>query len=566
MKGRWHGAAVALAVALVAASVAGGAVPARVVSAASAGSAQQNGTGTGESGAQVGTEIPAEDGGVETGSGATVIDSCTTISNPGHYVLGADIRDARASEDAVGNTSACIVIRSDDVVLEGAGHVVDGRGFPAPNATAEGADADGRDPADGDAGGTEVTGRDAFGAGPVLDGSVAENGSVGVADGSAAVDGTFPAGVAAVAPGKSTLDNVTVTNLTATDWFVGVLGARLSGATVWGVNASGNADVGLELLDLTEATVANNTANDNGFAGIYVSGDGDNLLANNDARNNTVAGIDLHASDDALLWRNVVAGNGAAGIALVGSDRVRIVDSALADTRGDDSSTGFSGGLVLVDASDVVASNTTATGNRRWTVYATAGSGVSMENLTAGGSTVSLMGRDFALGRAAAVGGENVSSVGSGLVVTNTSDGDSSLTLSVDWAADASATETQTPTASPEAASPSGSETPGSAGASPTTSASSTRTASSTPTATPSSTPTASPTTSSVPTASPTDSPTPASTPASGATGTAAETRTATETGTDPERTPELLLTPPPREPPQENETTPADNGTATAG
>ncbi|WP_227374058.1 NosD domain-containing protein [Haladaptatus halobius] len=47
----------------------------------------------------------------------TRLDSCTSISEPGQYVLVSDIRS---------RAETCIRITADDVILDGAGHVVDG--------------------------------------------------------------------------------------------------------------------------------------------------------------------------------------------------------------------------------------------------------------------------------------------------------------------------------------------------------------------------------------------------------------------------------------------------------
>ncbi|SFR99366.1 Right handed beta helix region [Halomicrobium zhouii] len=54
---------------------------------------------------------------------ATSIDSCTVIDEPGHYVLTQDVDQPGETE------SACIEIRSSDVVLDGDGHTVDGNGY-----------------------------------------------------------------------------------------------------------------------------------------------------------------------------------------------------------------------------------------------------------------------------------------------------------------------------------------------------------------------------------------------------------------------------------------------------
>jgi parallel beta-helix repeat protein len=62
----------------------------------------------------------------------TSIDSCTTIDQPGTYVLTAEIENA-------GNTAisqSCIEITADDVTLDGGGHLIDGRGESHTNGIA----------------------------------------------------------------------------------------------------------------------------------------------------------------------------------------------------------------------------------------------------------------------------------------------------------------------------------------------------------------------------------------------------------------------------------------------
>ncbi|WP_170977381.1 right-handed parallel beta-helix repeat-containing protein [Halorussus salinisoli] len=55
---------------------------------------------------------------------ATQIDSCTTIDEPGTYVLTSDIDNGGKTPIS----EACIEITADDVTFDGDGHLVDGRG------------------------------------------------------------------------------------------------------------------------------------------------------------------------------------------------------------------------------------------------------------------------------------------------------------------------------------------------------------------------------------------------------------------------------------------------------
>ena len=56
---------------------------------------------------------------------ATRIDSCTTISEPGAYVLTTDLKDNKKTR----LSESCIRIVADDVIFSGGGHVVDGKGI-----------------------------------------------------------------------------------------------------------------------------------------------------------------------------------------------------------------------------------------------------------------------------------------------------------------------------------------------------------------------------------------------------------------------------------------------------
>ncbi|RBI58510.1 hypothetical protein DMJ13_26470 [halophilic archaeon] len=62
-----------------------------------------------------------------SGAEYTNITSCTTISEPGQYALRRDIRGSAGLSDS------CITIRANNVVLDGFGHTVNGRG--ATNST-----------------------------------------------------------------------------------------------------------------------------------------------------------------------------------------------------------------------------------------------------------------------------------------------------------------------------------------------------------------------------------------------------------------------------------------------
>lgn len=374
-------------------------------------------------------DVPPAAGVPQTGTAtnATEIDSCTTIDEPGRYVLTEDLTNASASQstgiEAANDTvRGCLVIAASDVVLEGGGHAVDGKGFADVNR-------DGALDAN-DTGTFNESERERF--------------PIGVA----VVD---PAGAEATgsAANGSTLSNVTVRNLTTTDWFIGTLAADVADATISGVNATDNANVGVELLGVTDSTVSDTVAARNPFAGIYMVRSSGNTLADNTVVDNGVIGIDLfYANDDTLLRNNRISGSAVAGIAVVQSSGTRIVNETITNVTGDDSLVGFSGGIVLVSAPEtgIVGSRTTDTG--QWSVYATqcgAAPSVCLDapaenygepsrvialNLSIDGTPVDFLGENVAIG-AAAEGGDG-RRVGDGLVVTNTTD-NASITLRTQW-------------------------------------------------------------------------------------------------------------------------------------
>ena len=374
------------------------------------------------------TEAPGEETPTEA-AGPTVIDSCTVIDEPGRYVLAENLTDAEGTAAAqnedvpayVANVAACIWIRSDDVTLDGSGNLVSGTNDaePVPDVSVNESD--------------DLV-QNATGEGNA---STGENVT------------TYSAGVAVVPPSENeTLENVTVSNLTATDWYGGVLVTNATESVVEGVTATDNAFAGVTLYEVTGSVVANTTANENGYGivddGSFVDG-GNNAFADNEARNNSAVGVFLLSTDGNLLSGNVVAGNELSGITLVRSDGDRLIDNRIVDTRGNESLYRVSGGLLLFNSRELVAVNTTASDNRRWTVYATNGSTFSMSRAAVGSRTVSIRGTDVAVAETEAFAESsdaNVTAVGDGLVATNTSEDNSSLLIGVRWIDSETAAET----------------------------------------------------------------------------------------------------------------------------
>ncbi len=142
---------------------------------------------------------------LQAGGGSTGVDGCTTITEPGRYVLSADIENADRGENFTFISQSCIRIESSDVVFDGNDHTVDGFGVSDTTAIRVG--------------------------------------------------------------GNGTLSNVTVENLAVDEWNRGVYVKNVTNATVRDANVSGNA-LGVFLEDSTAVHLRNVTATDN-FVGVY---------------------------------------------------------------------------------------------------------------------------------------------------------------------------------------------------------------------------------------------------------------------------------------------------------
>jgi parallel beta-helix repeat protein len=179
------------------------------------------------------------------------IDSCTTIDEPGRYVLTADITNTTAS--------TCIRITTSDVVFDGNGHTIDGRGT--------------------------------FGTAGVLVGSF----------------------------GNPTA-NVTVQDATVTDWDDGIRYINVDSGTVANTTTAHNR-IGLTLLNSSRNMVTNNTATANAVYGISFQGAShNNTITNNTATSNSLFGIHLVAGATNNTLVGNTASDNEHGIVLIGAD------------------------------------------------------------------------------------------------------------------------------------------------------------------------------------------------------------------------------------------------------
>ena len=179
----------------------------------------------------------------QSGSGPIPIDSCRTIADDGSYVLTGNVTNSSAD--------TCIQILSSDVVFDGGGHTIDA----GPNATA------------GD--------------------SNATNGSNGTASVGVRVNNSL-----------TSTANVTVRNVTTTDWTTGVAYRDVNGGSIQDVNASANARNGIQLVGSDDTRLDSVTAVNNSRWSLYAAGNATNTRATNlTTRSATVS---FTASDVAL--------------------------------------------------------------------------------------------------------------------------------------------------------------------------------------------------------------------------------------------------------------------------
>lgn len=350
-----------------------------------------------------------------TAADVTVLTACTTITEPGHYVLGQDIENSDAD--------VCIGIQSSDVHFDGGGHTIDGTRTRQDTIT-------------------------------ILEG-VRPNTSIGV--------GISLTDAGAVA-------NVTVTDVRTTDWLVGVLGAGVSNTTIHGVRSRANG-AGIWLDGANDTIVTASNSSDNTVVGVVLGAAPGRLAANNavvnvTANRNGQYGVILVGSSDSVArhvtaTRNgyigfVVGGppsyrvkgtvhtvvvadsdfsrNGYHGLQVLDVTNVTLADTAVAGTQGTYPSDLFpeteapripSAGILVIHASQNTFTGIDARKQAAWTYLAAVGSRNTVENLTTDAGVVSFEARDIALGPTATapvnVSHPDARTLGDGLTIFNMS-------------------------------------------------------------------------------------------------------------------------------------------------
>lgn len=253
------------------------------------------------------------------------IDSCTTITEPGTYTLTSDILDTPG--ESINGGNVCIYIEASDVILDGAGHTIDG------------------------------------------------------------VPGEEPsAGV--LLPPDIQQTNVTIQNLTVTGWEFGILYGNASNGAIQNVTAADNGGIGiavesgssnniitdntvsnnsegLTLFDATNNTLSDNLAQDNDVAGIAVVESNQNELLDNTAETTAgttpeeseaeSAGILLADSNSTVLRENTANDNGNDGIHINNACNTEVIRNTANDNADN--------GIEVVNSIQTLLGGNTATGN-----------------------------------------------------------------------------------------------------------------------------------------------------------------------------------------------------------
>lgn len=281
--------------------------------------------------------------------GPVGLTSCTTIDDPGRYVVESDIR---------GDTDgSCIEIAASDVVLDGDGHAVVGTGRGVgvsaaaeslTNVTVVGvttthwrvgvrlAGVSDSTLREVDASrnlvgvrierSSAVTVRDGVFERNVRDGVfVVDSTEIGVRDGVIRENGAFGIDLSRVR--DSTLE----TNDVSANRFIGVRFGRSSDNRLIDNRILGNGDVGVELHTRSRANVlGNNTIRGHAEDGLRLGGTSGTVVVGNEIRYNRHRGIALFNTDDGRFVDNLIRSNRRVGIEARNSDGVSLVGNEIA--------------------------------------------------------------------------------------------------------------------------------------------------------------------------------------------------------------------------------------------
>lgn len=206
------------------------------------------------------------------------IDGCTTILESGTYTLTEDIENSSAP--------VCIDIQADNVVFDGNGHTVDGN----------------------------------------LTRADIENASQGPAP-------RTRVGVGVNVRTETRVGNVTVRNVTVTDWYHGVLSENVTGGLTESVTASGNGG-GIIYDNSSQVTVRDSVSTDNVILGVIVDSragvpNADNAILNNTAANNGAFGAAIFLSNNSRVANNTLTESTFAGLLAIGTTNTTVANNTM---------------------------------------------------------------------------------------------------------------------------------------------------------------------------------------------------------------------------------------------
>ena len=266
----------------------------------------------------------------------TLIDSCTTITEPGQYRLTQDLESSFVSdtgpegEDAVDESEVCIEILANDVHFDGDGYTLTN---PAER----------------------------------------ELGQVGITTSE-----------------ETSQSNVTIENLTSVGWEAGFAYFSTSGGGLRNVTAQGN-EIGIAAYQSDGTTITDATV-EGGIGGISLMEVTDSTVAGLTADENSFFGVGL-----AIASNNTICN---ATISETVAEPEPEPDGTVEAPPGEEGEPEFEvAGILLVDnASDNRIENSTVTGSGDWDVSVSNGAtNNSIRNLALDSATVSLDGQDFAV-------------------------------------------------------------------------------------------------------------------------------------------------------------------------
>lgn len=327
--------------------------------------------------------VAQEDG--QENDGATTIDSCTTITEPGTYELADNLTNATANTTILGfpgvEINACVVVASDDVVLNGNGNAVAGAAPDTPGASLPNQTTD-----------ANLTNVTAAG----VNETAANDTETATAGQNETVTLTVGIAVTPMDDGQANLTNVTVRDVTTTGWTGGMFATNVTGATMQGIDATDNVQLGFNLNNATNATVSDLRATDSDGLGVILWNVTDSTFTDVQAADNQFAGVLMDESHRNELTNVTATNQSIAGIAALNASNNTFFDVEVRNTAGEFFQ--YTAGLLFDNASDNFVVDATASDNRNWTYYSTNDSRDNFVlNLTADDQRLSFVATDVAL-------------------------------------------------------------------------------------------------------------------------------------------------------------------------